>query len=304
MRHELVPIDEVIVLDCVQRPLSKVPDDRDTMSVKASGIQQPLVMIEHEGQKYLAKGLRRLRIARHLELPRVPAVILPLPDGREIEEYVREIRLVLQVHRQDLAPSQKAGIVDTLKEKFGMTHKEVAAYLGIAPDSVTNWLAFRQYIEPVKRALDAGKLTMQAARVFDGMTDKGQRAVWTSHAKELTDSPGGKIHKRLRHEYPPTDYPEFYRDPELITQRLARKSGKRKGATRTTITTQEKRRLETSLEVKERELKDTREDHDALKREINAAIVPIGAILRNEKLRQLVPVEMLPELVRWGEIYC
>lgn len=296
-------INDLIVLPCVERPASKVPDDRDARSIQQGGIQQPLIAIECEDRVHLAKGLRRLRIARHLGIQRVPVIVYPLPDGREIEEYVREVRLILQMHRQDLSPSQKAGLVETLKSQFDMTHREVSAYLGISPDSVTNWLAARNYIKPVQEALDAGLLTMQTARVFDGLTDQGQRAIWKGHQKELVTEGGGEIHKELRRQYSPEAFPAFYRNPELIAQRLARKGGPRKAKGRTSITADEKRRLLTSFELKETELETGKRELARLKKEINAAITPIAAILRNEKLWSQIPDEMKPELEAFASIY-
>lgn len=300
----LVPVDDVIVLEFVERPINKVADDRDTQSIRAGGIQQPSVMVRHEDKLYLADGLRRLRIARHLEIPKVPAIVLPLPADRELHEYVRELRLVLDMQKQDLAPSQKAELVETLKRNFNMTHRQVAAYLGIAPDSVTNWLSVRHYIAPVVKALDAGQLTAQAARVFDGLTEAGQKTIWKSHGDELMQSSGGELHKVLRRQYSPESHPEFYRDPELISSRLGRKGGARKARSRTPITSSEKRRLMQSLEMRETEMRVSTEELRELTAEINASIPICAAILRNEKLLALVPEEMREELHRFGEIYC
>lgn len=95
MKSQLVSIDRITVPDFVERPLSKVADDRDRQSIAAVGIQQPLVCIADGERLLLAKGLRRLKIARSLGMGKVPVITADLPRGYDAETYVRELRLAL-----------------------------------------------------------------------------------------------------------------------------------------------------------------------------------------------------------------
>lgn len=303
MKAATLSLETIDVPEDVERPADRVADDQLLRSIEAGGIQQPLVVIPGKGRKFLLiDGLRRLRAARALKLKTVPAVIDAPPSGLDAGEYRRKLRFILDEHRQDLLPSQKAELIETLKKMFSMNHKQVSAYLGIDQDSVTNWLAVKHYIPPVVQALDEGHLTMQAARTFDGMTPEGQAKIWKAHSAELLKG-GAKLHKKFRAQYPPTEHPSLYRDPEAITARLARASGKRKAKSRVPILHDEKKRLLESLEMKEAELRDGREELKELKAEINAAIPIVTAIFRNEKLLALVPSEMRDELERFKEIY-
>lgn len=303
MKSQLIPIDRITVLDCVERDENRVADDRDRKSIEASGIQQPLVLIEHGKRLLLAKGLRRLRIAGHIGLTKVPAVIHPLPEKTQPEAYVRELRLVLDMHRQDLMPSQKAEVVETLKRTFGMTNHQVAAYLGIASDSVTNWLAVKQYVPPVVQALDSGRLTMKAARVFIGMSEVGQEEIWRQHAPDLMGTSGNAMHRTLRKTYPPKEFPDLYRKPNVVAERLARRGGKRTGVARPSLSTEEKRRLLASFEMKESEVREGKDELAQLKAEITAAIAPISAIIRSPELWSLVPEETREEFSRFAEVF-
>lgn len=302
MKSELIPTDRITVLDFVERPLSKVADDRDRRSIEQLGIKQPLVLVRDGDRLLLAKGLRRLRIAKSLGLGKVPCVVEKARGGSPAD-YVRELRLVLQEHRQDLFPSQKCGLVNELKDRFGMSNKQVAAYLGIDADSVTNWLAVGNYIKPVVEALDSGRLTMQAARVFDGMTEDGQAKVWSLHGSDLAVLPGGGMHKAIRAEYHPEKFAHFYRQPELVADRLQRKSGKRKAKTRPKLTDNEKRRMQSSLDMKELEIREGNEELKAMKAEIAATVPMVAAILRMPVLTAMVPEEMRAELERFAEIF-
>lgn len=293
--------DDIKVPDYVERPFSKIQDSRDTESIRTVGIQQPLVCVrDGNARLLLADGLRRLRIARSLNLPKVPILVAPVPAGYDCDTYIRELRLALDVHRQDLVASQKAQLIETLKERFGMNNKQVAAFLGCDQDSVTNWMAVRSYIPEVVTAMDAGEITMQMARCFDGMSEKGQRRVLRDHG-ELIRNGRGSVHKEIRELYPPEENPTFYRNAALTAKRLAQK--KRPKGERPTATRAEKRRLEVSLDMKERELDEGRIELERLKKEIEASISPLSAILRSEKLRSMIPKEMDPELERFGEIY-
>lgn len=304
MKATTLSIDHIEVPEDVERSHDKVADDLLRKSIEQGGVQQPLVVVPGDGNKYLlVDGLRRLRAARALGIGKVPAVVDTVPKGLTAEEYRRRLRFILDEHRQDLLPSQKAELIETLKKMFSMNHKQVSAYLGIDQDSVTNWLAVKNYIPEVVTALDTTRLTMRAARTFDGMSEEGQQKVWQAHGKELMEGSGSKLHKSVRAQYPPTEFPSYYREPEMMAQRLARKQGKRKSKARTIIPPDEKKRLMQSLDVKETELRDGQEELKQMKAEINAATPIVAAIFRNEKFLAQVPEEMREELERFAEIY-
>lgn len=290
--------DQLTVLPVIaERSTSRVADSFLRNSIEKGGIQQPLIAVRDGERILLVKGMRRLRIAQALDLKRVPVLVYEVPAG-DAEKYVKELRFVL-FHRQDLMPSQKAQLVTTLKDRFKMTNSQVAAYLGIASDSVTNWQAAQRYLKPIVDAMDAGQLTMQAARVFDGMTETGQKTVWKTHGKDLMLN-GANAHKKYRALYPPASYPAFYHDPNLITRRLKMKGGKR---TRGGMSAGEKRRLVGSYELREIELREGRAELATLKAQITAAVPLVAATLRNDDALACVPDEMGPELERFGEAY-
>lgn len=294
--------ESITVLDFVDRSFDKVKDHHLQESIKANGIQQPSVVVEDEGSVFLIDGLRRRRNAIALGI-KLPVVFADKPKDVELSDFIRRTRFIIDQHRQDLTPTQKSAFIKELKERFGMNHKQVAAYLGIAKDSVTNWVAVDQYIPEIREAVDRGQITMHAARVFDGLTDKGQKAIWKGHQEELQQEAGSAIHKRLRREYSPTKYPEFYRNAESTKKRMNRKADKRKSNPRPNISAAEKNRLWSSLDMKETELKEGQQELETLKRQINASIAPIAAIMRNEKLWAMVPDEMKPEIERFAEVY-
>jgi ParB family chromosome partitioning protein len=156
MNTQIIAVENITIPEWCERPFVKNADDRDRSSIEKNGIQQPLVVLEADGGLVLVKGLRRLRIAKALGLGKVPVITTPVPEGASVDDYGRELRLSLDVHRSDLLPSQKATVIETLKARFGMNNKQVAAFLHCDADTCTNVLAIRRYIPPVVAAIDAG----------------------------------------------------------------------------------------------------------------------------------------------------
>lgn len=300
----LVPVEAIGVPAGATRPRpNKLEDEVLLRSIRQGGVQQPLVVLAVGNGYQLVDGGRRLEAARALGLPKVPAVVDIPPGDVDPLTYGRRIRFILDEHRQDLLPSQKAELILKLKETMGLNNGQMAAYLGVDPDSITNWLAIRRYIPDVVRAIDVGALTMQQAKAMEGMGEEGQRTVWKKHAEELMQARGGS-HRRIREQYNPEKYPHFYVNPEKRLAILAR--GKRKGGGKAKInyTAEEKKKLLASVEMKEAEIAELKEEMNQNKREITAAAPIIAALLRENKLRALIPEEMLPELERFAESYC
>jgi|GEM_PF-2313524 len=303
----LVPVEAISVPAGAVRPRpNKLEDEVLLRSIRQGGVQQPLVVLAVGNGYQLIDGGRRLEAARALGLPKVPAVVDLPPGDIDPLTYGRRIRFILDEHRQDLVPSQKAELILKLKETMGLNNGQMAAYLGVDPDSITNWLAIRRYIPEVVRAIDVGALTMQQAKAMEGMGEEGQRTVWKKHADDLMQARGGS-HRRIREQYHPEKYPHFYINPEkrlAILSRGKRKGGGAAGKAKASYTADEKKKLLASVEIKEAEITELKEEMALHKREIAAAAPIIAALMRDGKLRALVPEEMLPELERFAESYC
>lgn len=299
-----IPAAQIIVPpEALRDKSSKVDDDVLAKSIRAGGIQQPLVVIADGDMFRLVRGSRRLAIASSLGIPKVPVVVASVPDGMAPDVFVRRLRFILHEHQQDLLPSQRAELIVKLREMMGLSNAALAQFLGVDADSITNWLAVRKYVPEIVTAMDAGAVTMKAARVFDGMSETGQRSIWKKHRREICTESGGELHQVMRRSYPPEQFPSFYRDPAKMTARLNQKKQKRAGKSRADYTATEKKRLLSDVQFGEAEIAALKDEQSELKADIEAATPVVGAILRNRKLRALVPAEMLPELDRFAEVY-
>jgi ParB/RepB/Spo0J family partition protein len=299
-----VQISAIEVPDKYRRRGNVVEDDKLRQSIERTGIQQPLVLSYVGDSKYvLIDGYRRIEVAKFLKLRNVPAVIDKVPRGVAPEDYRDRMRFILDEHRQDLAPTQRAALIKTLQKNFDMNNKEVGQYLGVDAATISNWLMVDSYIPEVAKAVDDELITQHAARIFDGMTEKGQKQIWKAHHRELAENSAQKIHRTLRTKYNPKDFPNFYERPERVILQLERKQGKRTAKRRPVITKAKKDTISQDITLKEAELRDAKRDLEQFKLEITLAARIIRAILQNEKLRALVPPLELEEFNRFGEVY-
>lgn len=301
---QLIRVDTVDIPPEYERPASLIEDDALRQSIENSGVQQPVVVFSKGDGRYgLIDGGRRIEIAKFLNLHTIPAVIDELPAGVDPREYQDRLRFVLDEHRQDLFPSQRAALIDQLKRMFNMTNRDVAAYLGVDPGSVTNWNSVLKYAEPIRKAIDTGEINLHAARSFDGLKPEAQLKVFKALRHEFQTMAGGKLHRLVRSKYSPTSHPELYTAPEKTKEKMARQKKGRRSKRRTPLTRDAKKALAVDLEVKETELRDNKEELLQLKREITLATQPIRGILRSKTLKEMIPTETLEELEVFAERY-
>lgn len=307
MKTDLLATDKLTLTAFHERPSGGAEDVTLERSIKDTGIQQPLVVLRVGDDYQLIDGGRRLIIARRLGLPKVPVAVHEVPKGEDAGLYGLKLRFALDEHRQDLFPTQRAQLLQKIKDTRGFGNTELAAYLGVVPESIRNWLSPISYCPEVQDMLDRGAFTMNAARVFEGMTEHGQRYVLKNHLPELTGE-GGKdaLPARLRAKYPPAKFRNFYTNPEA-TERNLGLAKQRRAAVRSRVAATpaaEKRKLLESVESKAAEIKDNKIELEELRADITAATPIVAAILRNRELKALLQPEMLEELELFGQHYC
>ena len=219
MTGKLIRVDQVDIPPEYERKSSLIEDDALRRSIEAGGIQQPIIVFEKPNGRFaLVDGFRRIEIARFSDIKTVPAVIDELPKDADPSTYQDRLRFILDEHRQDLLPSQRAALIKQLMAMFAMKQKDVASYLGVNAGSITNWLAVDNYAPEIVKAVDTGEINMHAARSFDGMKPEVQPRVFKSLRREFKTLPGGKLHKLVRSKFSPKSHPEFYMAPEKTAE--------------------------------------------------------------------------------------
>jgi len=127
VRFEDISIETIDVEEGIRQTLDKEPLDELAASIALHGILQPLVVEPSEEGRYkLQIGKRRMAAARMLGLEAVPAIVLDGPLGAEES---LAMRLVENLHREDLDPIDEAEAYATLRE-MGTKVSKIAQLVG------------------------------------------------------------------------------------------------------------------------------------------------------------------------------
>ncbi|MCH3921789.1 ParB/RepB/Spo0J family partition protein [Limosilactobacillus sp.] len=151
-------------------------------SIKKSGVFQPIILRQPDPQveRYeLVAGERRFRASKLAKQKTIPAIVRVMSD-----EQMMEIAVLENLQREDLTPLEEAQAYQTLMTKLSLTQAQVATKLGKSRPYIANYLRLLGLPEPIKKALNAGDLSMGQARTILGLKDKRQL---TKLAKRAVD---------------------------------------------------------------------------------------------------------------------
>lgn len=132
-----------------------------TESVRAHGILQPLLLKATGDDFRIVAGERRWRAAEAAGLKEVPARIIDVS-----EEALREISLIENIQREDLAPLEIATALQALMKTFGLTQEEMASRIGWSRAAVANRLRLLNLPDEVKEMLANESLSEGHARAL------------------------------------------------------------------------------------------------------------------------------------------
>jgi ParB family chromosome partitioning protein len=134
------------------------------ISIRTSGLLQPLVVRLRGSQYEILVGERRWRAAQQAGLTRVPVIVREASDAEALE-----LGLVENLLREDLNPVEAAQAYQRLLAEFGWTQEELAQRLGKDRSSIANALRLLRLPEPIQEDLRTGRLTMGHARALLGL---------------------------------------------------------------------------------------------------------------------------------------
>jgi ParB family chromosome partitioning protein len=164
-----VPIDQI-------RPNPYQPRrefDREALaelaaSIRVHGVLQPItVRNAPDGHGYqLVAGERRLRAARELGLPTIPAQVRPCTE-REL----LEIALIENLQREDINPIEAALAYRRCLDEFGLTQDELAEQVGKSRPAVANTLRLLKLAPSVQTAIAEGRLSEGHGRALLALED-------------------------------------------------------------------------------------------------------------------------------------
>ena len=135
-------------------------------SIRENGIIQPIVLRPHGEDFQIVAGERRWRAAQLAGLKRVPAVVKTLADDKLLQ-----VALVENIQRQDLSPLEMGKAFRLLIDEYKLKQDDVADRVGMNRSSIANYMRLLALPEPVREALERGRIDMGHARALAGLED-------------------------------------------------------------------------------------------------------------------------------------
>ena len=146
-------------------PADKLKELAD--SIRVTGVVQPVLLRRSNGRYQLIAGERRWRAARLAGLAAIPAVVRDVGDRDALE-----LALTENLLREDLNPLEAAHGYDTLQQKHGLSHEEIAARLGLDRSTVTNTLRLLRLAPEVQEMITQGEISSGHARALLGLDSR------------------------------------------------------------------------------------------------------------------------------------
>lgn len=135
-------------------------------SIREHGVLQPLLVREIEGGYQLVAGERRWLAARKAGLSAVPCRVIDV-----IDKTACEVALEENLKRKDLNDLEKAQAFRRYLDHFQCTVEELARQLSMHRSTVSNMLRLLELPDPVKNALQSGRISAGHARALLSLED-------------------------------------------------------------------------------------------------------------------------------------
>lgn len=140
----LVPIEDVDPNP--NQPRQVMGDLSELMaSIAEKGIIEPIVVRQRGRRFQIVAGERRYQAAVQVGLREIPIVIREVDDNEIIE-----IALIENLQRKDLTPFEEAEALQSLGQRCGYTHEDMARRLGKSRSSITESLSLNNMPDEVK----------------------------------------------------------------------------------------------------------------------------------------------------------
>ena len=119
-------------------------------SIREKGILQPITVKSlDDGDFELIAGERRLRAAQILKLESIPAYVIKVESDAE----KLELALIENIQRSDLNTIEEAEAYSILRDKYSLTHEQIAKRVGKSRTEITRTLDLIKLPENIKSSL-------------------------------------------------------------------------------------------------------------------------------------------------------
>ncbi|MBD3233040.1 MAG: ParB/RepB/Spo0J family partition protein [candidate division Zixibacteria bacterium] len=185
------------------------------ISIKRSGLIQPIIVRRKDDDFEIIAGERRLKASKIAGLESVKAILAEnLTPARRME-----IALIENLQRTDLNPIETAAGIRELMTKSKLTQEQVAENIGKERSTIANLLRLLSLPEEIQDDLRSGTLSSGHGRILAGIENaEARKKYWTKAVKEnwsvrkLENSVKGIGRRKPKKDIPGFSSP--YRDAE------------------------------------------------------------------------------------------
>ena len=139
-------------------------------SIKEKGILVPILVRLKDGKHEVVAGERRLKAARSLNVPEIPAIIREVSDQEALV-----LALVENIQREELNPIEEAEAYKKLIEEFRYTQDMVAESVGKDRSTITNLLRLLKLPAEIQQSVYGNGLSVGHARALLSVESPGEQ---------------------------------------------------------------------------------------------------------------------------------
>ena len=136
-------------------------------SIKAQGVLQPVTVRPGKGGRYtLITGERRLRASEMAGKAKIPAIVRVVS-----EQQAAEMTVIENLQRRDLNCVDLARAYIMLSKDFNLTQEQIGERVGVARESVSNYMRLAKLPQETQIYLQNGDLDFSHARILLNLED-------------------------------------------------------------------------------------------------------------------------------------
>ena len=142
-------------------------------SIRRHGVLQPIVVRRDRERYQLVIGERRFRASKLAGKTTIPAIVREVADDESLKYALME-----NLQREDLNPVEEARGYRALKERFGLSDKDIGEILGRDRSTVANALRLLNLPETVIEMIEGGTLRAGHARAILSIEGEEAQIEW------------------------------------------------------------------------------------------------------------------------------
>ena len=180
--------EEIVLMD-IEKIDPPAEADRDLIdpdkirelaeSIRSQGLHSPILLRPVNSRYEIVFGHRRFLAHRLIGEVKIRSMIKEMTNDQ-----VFEARAVENDQREDLNPIERAKSYRRLRERFGMSNRQIAQKMGRSFSVIDKYFRLLEVPEEFQDAIAKKRISMQVALILNEIDDEGFRKFYFSAAVE------------------------------------------------------------------------------------------------------------------------